>query len=154
MIRRTALVLTVCLVAFPASAGEIDFRSEGISFVDLELLPLPDGSSAQTYVAQTVMKVVDGARAGETAVGTCRGAGRSNAKGDFAARTFCSFSFSKEDSYASVVEEGNEGGALTILGGTGAFAGATGSGTTRFTWGDTIYGDRLTWTAEVHITTP
>ncbi|MBK8084178.1 MAG: hypothetical protein IPK28_10280 [Devosia sp.] len=56
------------------------------------------------------------------------------------------------DSMVSRLQFNTDGWDWTVLGGTGKYVGATGSGHTTMGWGDNKYGDRMTWTSKGTVT--
>ncbi len=61
---------------------------------------------------------------------------------------------SAEDSYNVDYTDNAEGGDWVVTGGKGKFKGATGSGHSTYTWGDSVFGDKITMTSEGTITLP
>ena len=153
----TATLLTALLAAAaPAAAGTtLVMKGNGAAAVEFETIDHSDGSKSQLIKSHLIQTIVDGDRKGETIGGDCFGFGLVEADGTYGGALRCTYRLSAEDGYSIRIDDDNaDGGTFTVTGGTGAFKGATGKGSYTYTWGDTVYGDKLTWTAETTIELP
>lgn len=151
----SAALLAGAMLAAPAQAETVmTFKSAGVSMFNAENFNLSDGSIVQIIDVQYVSIGTDGDLADQTRSGFCYGIGRVSAEGVYAGEMRCEEVFSAEDSYTFDFTDNAEGGVAVVTGGKGKFKGATGEARSVYTWGDAVFGDRLTFTTEGTITLP
>jgi hypothetical protein len=152
----TTLLTALLATAGPATAGStLAMKGNGTATVEFQQMDHADGSKSQLIKSHLIQTIVEGDRKGETMGGDCFGFGRVGADGVYGGVLDCTYRLSAEDGYSIRMDDDHaEGGTFTVTGGTGAFKGATGKGSYTYTWGDTVYGDKLTWTAETTIALP
>ena len=92
--------------------------------------------------------------AGQTWVGECHGLGDITKDGVYSGTNRCTAHFSDKDTLTWILNDTATGAESTITGGSGKYAGATGTGHLTYTWGDTVFGDRFTYAAESTIILP
>ena len=150
-----ALATTGLLVADDALAETvIKIKSQGVAIVDLQNFPLADGSIVQWWASRTVLTELEGDMAGQTRGVNCHGLGKVTPEGVYSGLARCDVTMSAEDVMTIDYSDDATGGDWVVTGGTGKFKGATGSGRATYTWGDAVYGDRITYTDEGTITLP
>ena len=88
---------------------------------------------------------------GTTFGGECWGQAEITAD-SYADTLLCVARQSDTDTYAYRMAYNTDGWDWTVIGGSGKFAGATGTGHVTAGWGDTKFGDRLTYTNKGSIT--
>lgn len=146
MSRIAATVCLLALAAQPALAGAtITIESRGISIVNMHNYELGEGTTAQHYDLRFVATGTGGDVAGTNWGGECYGMAEITAN-SYADSVFCLNRVSETDSYVARMNFNTDGWDWTIIGGTGTYTGATGTGHITSGWGDTKFGDRLTWT--------
>ena len=150
-----ALASTGLLVADDALAETvIKIKAQGVAIVDLQNFPLSDGSTVQWWVSRTVSTELEGDMAGQSRSANCRGFGKVTPEGVYSGVGRCDETWSAEDVMTFDYSDDAKGGDWVLTGGTGKFKGAKGSGHNTYTWGDPVYGDRITYTTEGTITLP
>ena len=155
-------VLIACLVnssvlAFAGAASAetvIKIKSTGVAVINLRNVDLADGSKVQMWDSKYVSTQTGGDMAGQIWGGACYGLGRVSPKGVYSGAGRCEDVVSAEDSYNVDYTDNAEGGDWVVTGGKGKFKGATGSGHSTYTWGDPVFGDKITMTSEGTITLP
>lgn len=148
------LAVTVCLLALtgtPAFAGTLNIESRGVSVVNLHNYDLGNGTTAQQYDLRFVETGTGGDINGTTFGGECWGQAEITAD-SYADTLLCVARQSDTDTYAYRMAYNTDGWDWTVIGGSGKFAGATGTGHVTAGWGDTKFGDRLTYTNKGSIT--
>ena len=83
--------------------------------------------------------------------GDCAGLGYLSPESAYEVHVFCTFTETGNDSFDIKGEGGVKGGSVEIIGGSGKWIGATGTGTFTRKWAD---GPRGSYDYEFHITTP
>lgn len=150
-----AILLAGALLAAPAQAETVmNVNSTGVAIFNAKSINLADGSIVQVIDSKYIWTQIDGDMAGQSWGGFCYGLGRVTPEGAFTGEARCEDSMSAEDSYNTEYTETAEGGDWVVTGGKGKFKGATGSGHIVYTWGDTVFGDRLTMTSQGTIILP
>jgi len=149
------IALSVCLLAFaahPALAGEtIQIESQGVSIGELHNFDLGDGTTAQNFETRFVETGTGGNIAGRVSSGECYGSAEITAS-TYADTMLCVQRVSDTDSYVYRMQFNTDGWDWTVLSGTGKYVGATGGGHVTMGWGDSKFGDRLTWTSKGTVT--
>ena len=150
-----ALTSTGLLVADDAVAETvIKIKSQGVAIIEVENFNLADGSIVQKIASHYVWTETEGEMAGQSRGGTCIGLGQVTADGAYSGTARCNEVLSAEDAFTTTYTDNADGGDWVVTGGTGKFKGATGSGHTTYTWGDTVFGDKITMTSAGTITLP
>lgn len=144
--KKTAItILLLAMAASPVSAASVNIESQGVSVVNSHNVELGNGTTAQQYDVRYVETGTGGDVAGQTFGGECWGQAEITTS-SYADTALCVTRQSDKDSYAYRMAFNNDGWDWTIIGGTGKFVGATGTGHITSGWGDEKFGDRLTWT--------
>ena len=133
------------------SAGEtVTYSGVGTFVANRSTLPLANGAAA-FQLANDVVATIAPSESG-VLYGDCAGLGYADAKGEYSARAFCTFSETETDGFVidASVEPG-VGGTVKIIGGSGKWAGATGDGILEAK-ADDGYGGSYSY--EFRITTP
>ena len=151
----SAALLAGAMLAAPAQAETVmTINSTGVAIFNVKNVNLADGSIVQVIDSKYVWTQIDGDTAGQSWGGFCYGLGRVSPEGVYTGQSRCEDSMSAEDSYTTEYTETAEGGEWVVTGGKGKFAGATGSGRIVYTWGDAVFGDRITMTSVGSINLP
>lgn len=141
-----AAMATLALTALPAAAETTTpFKSSGTSFIKLDNYPQADGRIVQHFHVQYVETVQEGDGAGTTRGGECDGMGLVDAAGVYAGHFLCTTSVSADDAFTLEFNDTAAGAEWVVTGGKGKYKGATGKGHMDYTWGDSVFGDRMTW---------
>lgn len=149
-----ALAVTVGFCLPVQAETTISYKSTGTSFITLDNVPMSDGRIVQHFHVQYVETLIEGDGAGETRGGECDGMGIVDAAGVYAGHFLCSTSASADDAFTAEWHDNAAGGDWVITGGKGKYAGASGTGRTDYLWGDSVFGDRMTWSTSATITLP
>ncbi len=154
--RKIGLLATVtCALAIPAAAEtKLAFKETGTSFIQVQTFDRGDGSKVQINIIKYVGIGTSGDMAGQTWSGECYGLGDVTKDGVYSGTNRCTAHFSDKDSMTWVLNDTAAGGDATITGGSGKYAGAKGTGHLAYTWGDTVFGDRITYSADVTAVLP
>jgi hypothetical protein len=143
------------LVTDAMAASTLTMKTKGVSIVLLENFTMEDGSQTQLFKVKWVQDITDGDHKGESWGGDCYGTGVVTADGAYGGSLRCSANVTAEDGYTYQIDNDTaEGGKLVITGGKGRFAGATGTGSYTYYWGDTVFGDKNAWTGDLTINLP
>ena len=132
----------------------IAFKSTDVAIIEIENVNLSDGSIVQKVTSHYVKTETEGEMAGQSRGGSCIGLGQVTAEGVYSGVYRCDEGVSAEDSFTSTYTDNAEGGNWVVTGGKGKFAGATGTGHITYTWGDAVFGDKITMTNAGTITLP
>ena len=130
----------------------IAIKSTGVAIIEIENVNLSDGSIVQKIAVDYVWTETEGETAGQSSGGSCIALGQVTAEGVYSGVGRCDESTSAEDSFTTTYTDNAEGGDWVVTGGKGKFAGATGAGRITYTWGDAVFGDKITMTNEGTIT--
>ena len=152
LLASTAMILA--LAAPAAAETTLTIQSTGAAFLELENTVLADGSTVQVYHTQIIFMNTGGDFAGQTQSGTCTGQGMVTPDGVYSGIGRCDIVESAEDAYTMTYTDTAEGGEWVVTGGRGKYTGATGSGTTTYTWGDAVFGQTFTTISEGSIVLP
>ena len=126
-IRQTSIFCVLLAVAAGAAAETVTYTGSATAAVSKLMLPLGNGAS-----------VVTAANHGIAAISTsppsllqmdCLGLGLLSAKDDYSTDFYCTFSENEENSFDVKGTDGPDGGKATVIGGSGKWKDATGSGT-------------------------
>lgn len=152
-----ACLMTGALTSFTGGARAqtvIKLKSTGVAVINLKNIDLSDGSIVQIIDSKYVWTQTEGEMAGQSWGGVCYGLGKVTPDGVYSGVARCEDSVTPEDSYNVDYTDTAEGGDWVVTGGKGKFKGATGSGHNVYTWGDAVFGDKITMTSEGTITLP
>lgn len=150
-----ALVGTIIASPTSAAAGPLSITAQGVSFVDLRNAPQADGTTSQQFDIKAVQINTDGDMKGETWGTDCMGGALVDAAGSYSGWFRCTVNVSADDAFTYQVDHDRpDGSSAVITGGKGKFKGATGTVDFTYTWGDTVFGDRLTWTSKTAMSLP
>jgi hypothetical protein len=146
---RAALLCALTAVVTGAKAETATYTGSATSSVTKSILPLGNGGS-----------VVTATSSGMAAISTnpptllemnCAGLGLVSAESSHSTDFYCTFKANENDSLDVKGTDGPEGGQATVIGGSGRWQGATGSGTfKRVSSSDTSSSS----TFELNVTTP
>lgn len=147
--------LAAMVCAGAASAADYTIKLTGTAIIDLQNFAQADGSTSQQFHSRFVQtNTADSDMPGETMTGDCYGAGIVTPAGEYGGSYRCSIFVSADDAIVIHVNDTSAGGPVAVIGGKGKFAGATGDGTITYTWGDSVFGDRLLYSEEIKFSTP
>jgi hypothetical protein len=150
---RTAI--TVCLLAFTAQPAlaqtTIEIEYQGVAVINLHNFELGEGTTAQQFDNRFVETGTGGDVVGVISSGECYGSAEVTAN-SYTDTMLCVSRQTETDSVVSRMQFNTDGWDWTVVGGTGKFAGATGTGRLVSVWGDPKFGDRLTYTSKGTIT--
>lgn len=150
-----ALATSGLLVANDALAETvIKIKSQGVAVIDRQNFPLSDGSAVQLIAFRTVWTELEGDLAGQSRGSSCHGLGKVTPEGVYSGLGRCEATWSAKDALTLDYSDGAGGGDWVVIGGTGKFKGAKGSGHVTFVWFDAVNGDKATLTDEGTITLP
>ena len=152
-LRPTAVIALVAAVLIGASdaafAAAMTIKGKGTYFVQRELMPLVDGGAVIHTTASTVAS--SDASDGGVLFGECAGIAHLSSEGKAKGRVYCNFSEGGKDAFVVEADMRLDGGDIRIIGGSGKFGGATGSGMMKRTGESEGSG---TYQYEFSITTP
>lgn len=143
-------VVAVAMLGFSASAlaADVALNSQGISIVMTTSMTQADGTISQTWTVKFVQENLDGPYRGETWGGECNGMGLVASDGAYSGVSRCSVNITADDGYTFELKDTAEGGDWVVTGGKGKFQGVAGMGHMTYTWGDPVYGDKISWASE------
>ena len=143
-----AAVLGVGTVA--ALAGEtVTYHGTGTFVATRALMPLANGGAA-VHLSNETVATISPSEPGFI-FGDCVGLGYLSPEAEYEVNVFCTFTETGDDSFDVKGEGGVKGGSVEIIGGSGKWSGATGTGTFTRKWAD---GPRGSYDYEFRITTP
>lgn len=146
----SSLAVGLAFACSSATAAEtVTYSGTGTYVVTRSLLPLASGGAA----IQQVNDVVATIEPSETGFiyGDCAGLGYLSPEEEFSVDVYCTFAENGEDRF-DLKGHGSHGeGAVEIIGGSGKWTGATGTGTLKRRFAE---GNRGTYEYEFKITTP
>ncbi len=143
-------VLAVSVEIGTAFAGEtVTYRGTGTFVATRTLMPLANGGAA-IHLSNQVVATIAPSEPGFI-FGDCAGLGYLSPDSAYEVHVFCTFTETGNDSFDVKGEGGVKGGGVEIIGGSGKWMGATGTGTFTRKWAD---GPRGSFDYEFHITTP
>jgi hypothetical protein len=144
------LVMAATPVLEIASAGEsVTYRGTGTYVLARTLLPLANGGAVMQLVHETVATI----EPSETGFifGDCAGLGYLTVDGEYTGEVYCTFAENDSDHFDVRGSGKRDSATVEILGGSGKWSGATGTGTLKRKWAD---GNRGTYEYEFKIATP
>ena len=137
--RGAAIGVLLALSAASSQAAEaVIYRGKGTYEVTRTPMRLHSGGAVVIISAQTIA-TFEPSESG-FASGECSGVGYLSPAGDYSTDVYCTFSVRGGDGFDFRARTGSYGGSLEVLGGTGDWEGATGSGAFihRFSEGTTV----------------
>jgi hypothetical protein len=145
------VAVAAALLCGAASAGEtVTYKGTGTFVSTRVLLPLANGGAA-THLSNDVVATLEPSQTGFV-FGDCAGLGYMSAEGEYSVDAYCSFAETEEDAFAIKAKVNPaEGGSVEVIGGSGKWAGATGTGTIKPKYSE---GNRGSYTYEFKIMTP
>ena len=151
MLRRVSLLLvTATSFCGAVSAGEpVTYRGTGNYVVTRVVLPMANGGAAVQLINDT-MATISPSESGFI-FGDCAGLAYLSPKGDTSTNVYCTFRELGEDSFDLHARGDGTSGSVEIIGGSGKWAGATGTGTVERKWAQDARG---TYEYEFMIATP
>ena len=151
MLRKVSLLLvTAASVCATVSAGEpISYRGTGTYVVTRTVLPMANGGAAVQLINDTVA-TISPSESGFI-FGDCAGLAYMSPTGDSSTNMYCTFRELGEDSFDLHARGNGTSGSVEIIGGSGKWAGATGTGTIKKKWAQD---ERGTYEYEFMIATP
>ena len=117
--------LLVCATA-PAMAETVTLKGRGTYFVKRNLMPLSNGGAA-LHTTNTTVVSVEPSESG-VMFGECAGLAYLAPDATVSSRVFCNFSENGKDSFVVQGELSPDGGAIKVIGGSGKWKDATGTG--------------------------
>jgi hypothetical protein len=133
-----------------ASAGEaVTYRGTGSYFVTRVVLPLASGGAAVHLINDTIATIAPSESG--FIFGDCAGLVFLSPTGEASSSVYCTFNETGDDSFDLHARGDGTSGSVEIIGGSGKWAGATGSGTIKKKWAEDIRG---TYEYEFKIATP
>lgn len=146
-------IVALAAAGSSAQAADMKLSLKGVAIVDGQNLTQLDGTTSQIFKTKIVSEVIGGDFAGQTWGGECWGDGLVVDGQGYTGNYRCSVYVAADEGFTYQVDRDSDaGGDFVITGGKGRFAGATGNGHVAYTWGDTQFGDKLTYTMEGTIT--
>jgi hypothetical protein len=143
-----AAVLVICSSG-AALAATTTIKGKGTYFVKRALMPLADGGAVIHTTATTVASA-DSSEGG-VLFGECAGLAHVGGDGDAKSRVYCNFTQSGDDVFVVEADMSMEGGSARVIGGSGKWKGATGTGMLKRSGED---GGTGTYQYEFTISTP
>ena len=142
------MIVTLVLAFGTASAETITYRGTGYYVASKELMPLANGGA----VVQLEMRTVATIEPSEPGFmfGDCTGMGLLTAKGEVSGDIFCNFEENAEDGFDIRGKFIAGGATAKVIGGSGKWEGATGSGKFRRKF---VKGNFVTYEYALKITT-
>lgn len=142
----------LAIAAQPALAGPtIKIEGRSVAIVDGHNYDLGAGITAQTFITKFVESGTGGDVSGVIWSGECYGSAEITAS-SYADTILCVNRVSETDSYVTRLNFNADGWDWRVLGGTGRYDGASGSGHLTSGWGDEKFGDKLIMTDNGSIT--
>ena len=121
---------TVMLMSPTVSAGEtVTYKGMGTYEVLRVVLPLANGGAA-VQTSNNVVATIEPSESGFI-FGDCAGLGYLTAEGSHSASVYCTFTETGNDSFDPKAVTQDESGTVEIIGGSGKWAGATGTGSVK-----------------------
>jgi len=121
----TGLILLAAAAGAPAETTT--YTGSATYTAHRELLPLSNGGAA-VHVTNRVVGTISPSDSGGFIFGDCAGLAYLSPEGEVSIDNICTFREDDENAFTLRGKAGIEGGESTIVGGTGKWAGATGSG--------------------------
>ena len=144
------LMVTATSFCGAVSAGEpVTYRGTGNYVVTRMVLPMANGGAAVQLVNDT-SATISPSESGFI-FGDCAGLAYLSPKGDTSTNVYCTFRELGEDSFDLHARGDGTSGSVEIIGGSGKWAGATGTGTIKKKWAQD---QRGTYEYEFMISTP
>lgn len=153
-IKQKTIVTSTALISLLAvgcvTAGEtVTYRGTGTYDATQVLMPLANGDAVLHLTNDTIATIEPSERG--FIFGDCAGLGYITADGKLSTESYCTFRESNEDAFDLHNKVKGDKGSLEVIGGSGKWQGATGTGTVKRKFTE---GDRGTYEYELKITTP
>jgi hypothetical protein len=132
-----------------ALAETVTFKGTGTYSVVRVLMPLSNGG-AVLHLSHDTIATVEPSESGFMS-GDCAGLGYISPEGEVSIDSVCDFSLNSKDALVIRGEADLVGSKIKVIGGSGKYEGATGSGTMRRRW---VEGNRGSYDYEITVTTP
>jgi len=149
--KTTILAAAAALLASSgiALAETVTFKGTGTYSVVRALMPLSNGGAA-LHLSHDTIATVEPSESGFMS-GDCAGLGYISPEGEVSIDSICNFSLNSKDGLVIRGKADLEGSKVKVIGGSGKFTGATGTGTMTRKW---VEGNRGSYDYEVKVTTP
>lgn len=121
-----SLTLALLFVSGVAKAASITIKGKGTYFVTRSLMPLADGGAVLHTSASTVAS--SDVSEGGVVFGECAGLAHLTSEGQAKTRVYCNFTETGAGVFVVEADVSIDGGEVKVIGGSGKYAGATGSG--------------------------
>ena len=147
-----ALLFLLTATGFCASvsAGEpVTYRGTGSYVVTRTLLPMASGGAAVHLINDTIATIAPSESG--FIFGDCAGLAYLSPTGDADTNVYCTFNENGDDSFDLHARGDGTSGSVEVIGGSGKWAGATGSGMIKKKWAKD---ERGTYEYEFKIATP
>ncbi len=132
-----------------ALAETVTFKGTGTYSVVRALMPLSNGGAA-LHLSHDTIATVEPSESGFMS-GDCAGLGYISPEGEVSIDSICNFNLNSKDGLVIRGEADLVGSTIKVIGGSGKYEGATGSGTMRRRW---VEGNRGSYDYEITVTTP
>ena len=131
-------------------AGTVTYKGTGHAVTTYVVLPLGHGGGA-VHLTNSSVATIEPSEVGFM-FGECAGLGYSAKESEeISGEGYCTFQENASDSFDIKAKFGGKGGDVQVIGGSGKWAGATGTGTFTHKF---VEGNRSTFAYEFKITTP
>ncbi len=141
--------LGIMLPLANVAADTVTYRGTGTFVASRVLMPLANGGAAIQLINETVA-TIEPSESGFI-FGDCSGLAYTSPEANFTVTVYCTFTETGNDSFDVKGEAVNGRGKAEIIGGSGKWAGATGTGAFKRLWAE---GPRGSYEYEFVITTP
>lgn len=146
----TSIAMISLLAVGGAPAGEtVIYRGTGTYEAAQVLMPLANGDAVVHLTNDTIATIEPSERG--FIFGDCAGLGFITAEGKLSTESYCTFHESNEDAFDLHNKVTGDRGTVEVIGGSGKWKGATGTGTLKRKF---VEGDHGTYEYELKITTP
>jgi hypothetical protein len=132
-----------------ALAETVTYKGTGTYSVVRVLMPLSNGG-AVLHLAHDTIATVEPSKSGFMS-GDCAGLGYISPEGEVSIDSICNLSLNSKDGLVIRNESGIEGAKVEVIGGSGKFEGATGSGKMTRKW---VEGNQGSYDYELKVSTP
>ena len=149
--KTTILAAAAALLASSgiALAETVTLKGTGTYSVVRALMPLSNGGAA-LHLSHDTIATVQPSESGFMS-GDCAGLAYISPEGEVSIDSICNFSLNSKDGLVIRGQADLEGSKVEVIGGSGKFTGATGTGTMTRKW---VEGNRGSYDYEVKVTTP
>ncbi len=148
--RKFLTVVVLALTSLAATAGTTTYTGTGTYQVIRILLPLANGGAAVQLLNDTTA-TIEPSESGFME-GECAGTGYLSPESEVTMKVLCTYSLNAKDGFVISIDGNPAKGAMVkVLGGSGSFKGATGTGSVKRKF---VKGNRGSYEYEFKITTP